>query len=39
MNTQRFPVSRYASARSFNRAEGRTTRLNIFSPLRGGWRL
>lgn len=35
----RTPVNKYSSARSFNRAAGRTTRLNQMTPLRGGWRL
>jgi len=35
----RFPVSKYSSARSFERAAGRTRVVNTISPLRGGWRL
>lgn len=35
----RSSVSRYSSARSFERAAGTTRKLNIFTPLRGGWRL
>lgn len=35
---KRSPVNKYNSARSFNRDVGRTMRLNLFTPLRGGWR-
>lgn len=35
----RFPVTKYASARSFERAAGRTRVINVISPRRGGWRL
>lgn len=35
----RFPVSKYSSARSFERAAGATRVINVFTPLRGGWRL
>lgn len=35
----RFPVSKYSSARSFERSAGRTRSINTFSPMRGGWRL
>lgn len=37
--SDRFPVSRYASARSFERSAGRTRAINYITPLRGGWRL
>ena len=35
----RFPVSKYASARSFERSAGFTRAINYITPLRGGWRL
>lgn len=35
----RFPVSKYSSARSFERAAGLTRTINYISPMRGGWRL
>lgn len=35
----RFPVSKYSSARSFERSAGATRKINTISPLRGGWRL
>lgn len=36
----RFPVSKYASARSFERYAGHTRRINVMAPpMRGGWRL
>lgn len=35
----RFPVNKYSSARSFERAAGRTRSINMFTPLRGGWRM
>lgn len=35
----RFPVTKYSSARSFERAAGLTRRVNYITPLRGGWRL
>jgi hypothetical protein len=35
----RFPVSKYSSARSFERAAGQTRAINHITPLRGGWRL
>lgn len=35
----RFPVSKYSSARSFERAAGLTRSINYISPMRGGWRL
>lgn len=35
----RFPVTKYSSARSFERAAGNTRRVNTITPLRGGWRL
>nr|QJB20712.1 MAG: hypothetical protein [Microvirus sp.] len=35
----RFPVTKYSSARSFERAAGRTRTINFIQPLRGGWRL
>ncbi|AZL82785.1 hypothetical protein [Apis mellifera associated microvirus 5] len=37
--SDRFPVSRYASARSFERSAGVTRVMNVITPLRGGWRL
>lgn len=35
----RFPVSKYSSARSFERSAGHTRSVNYIKPLRGGWRL
>ena len=35
----RSPVSKYNSARSFERSAGRTRSINYIQPLRGGWRL
>lgn len=35
----RFPVSKFSSARSFNRASGATRKINNITPMRGGWRL
>jgi len=35
----RFPVTKFSSARSFERAAGRTRKMNVTSPRRGGWRL
>lgn len=35
----RFPVSKYSSARSFERSAGHTRAINFITPLRGGWRL
>lgn len=35
----RFPVSKYSSARSFERSAGLTRKINTITPLRGGWRL
>ena len=35
----RFPVSKYSSARSFERSAGITRLMNVITPLRGGWRL
>lgn len=35
----RFPVSKYSSARSFQRSAGLTRTINTITPLRGGWRL
>lgn len=35
----RFPVSKYSSARSFERSAGHTRAINYITPMRGGWRL
>lgn len=35
----RSPVTKYSSARSFERSAGRTRRVNYITPMRGGWRL
>lgn len=35
----RSPVTKYASARSFERSAGVTRRVNYITPMRGGWRL
>ncbi|QXP44338.1 MAG: hypothetical protein [Arizlama microvirus] len=35
----RFPVSKYSSARSFERSAGHTRSINYITPQRGGWRL
>lgn len=35
----RFPVSKFSSARSFERSAGNTRAINYITPLRGGWRL
>lgn len=35
----RFPVTKYSSARSFERSAGHTRTINFITPLRGGWRL
>lgn len=35
----RSPVTKYSSARSFERSAGRTRAINYITPLRGGWRL
>lgn len=35
----RFPVSKYSSARSFERSAGITRMINYVTPMRGGWRL
>lgn len=37
--SDRFPVTKYASARSFERAAGMTRSINFITPRRGGWRL
>ena len=35
----RYPVTKFASARSFERTAGATRSVNYITPLRGGWRL
>ena len=35
----RFPVSKFSSARSFERSAGHTRAINYITPMRGGWRL
>lgn len=35
----RSSVTKYSSARSFERAAGLTRRVNYIVPMRGGWRL
>ena len=35
----RFPVTKFSSARSFERTAGHTRSINYITPLRGGWRL
>lgn len=37
--SSRFPVSKFSSARSFERSAGQTRSVNYIVPMRGGWRL
>lgn len=37
--SDRFPVTKFSSARSFERTAGHTRSINYITPLRGGWRL
>lgn len=39
LTMDRFPVSKYSSARSFERSAGQTRAINYITPMRGGWRL